>query len=251
MLLDPFGHLHFCDLGQGKFETEEGHEHLCGTPGYVAPEICLNHIGRRTAYHSEVDIWSVGLVILELLTGGDPVLGGLRSWVEQLSEMTNTSLGPQSTESAIQKAETRYEADLMVLVSVIQDYEARNLVWQMLQWRPENRPTVAAIMRHPYFVGYRYDAIPVDARAYWENIRMRRNAFLTASYFPARNPSIDEFGDLWDPQTLMPCGGQGTDGAEDPLRVLVPEQFWVDPVHGSCIRTFGPSVMAEARTEGP
>ncbi|OCH84568.1 kinase-like protein, partial [Obba rivulosa] len=69
ILLDPKGHLRICDLGQARPDYKNGYTHLCGTPGYAAPEICLNATCCRRSYDCQVDIWSVGVIIMEMLSG--------------------------------------------------------------------------------------------------------------------------------------------------------------------------------------
>lgn len=42
---------------------------ICGTPGYMAPEICLGD-----SYTKKCDIYSMGCLIFELVCGYPPVL---------------------------------------------------------------------------------------------------------------------------------------------------------------------------------
>ncbi|XP_059165367.1 leucine-rich repeat serine/threonine-protein kinase 1-like [Physella acuta] len=56
------------DYGISKFSTLQGLSGLFGTPGYMAPEVM-----DRLAYTSKVDIYSFGIVMLEVLTGVTPV----------------------------------------------------------------------------------------------------------------------------------------------------------------------------------
>jgi serine/threonine protein kinase len=70
ILLDRVGHVRLVDFGLSKEGVESplnGATSLCGTPEYLAPEI-LNKKGHGTA----VDIWAVGMVLYEFLTGLPP-----------------------------------------------------------------------------------------------------------------------------------------------------------------------------------
>lgn len=55
------------DLGISKIIVEEGEHTLCGTPYYVSPEIASG-IG----YKFNTDIWSLGIVLYEMITGIKP-----------------------------------------------------------------------------------------------------------------------------------------------------------------------------------
>ena len=48
---------------------------VCGTPYYIAPEVL------REWYGSKVDIWSLGVVLYQLLTGNMPFDGTSRTQV--------------------------------------------------------------------------------------------------------------------------------------------------------------------------
>ena len=49
------------------FITNTNIINCCGSPKYMAPEI----IKRKTNYNEKIDIWALGLITYELLTGGD------------------------------------------------------------------------------------------------------------------------------------------------------------------------------------
>jgi calcium/calmodulin-dependent protein kinase (CaM kinase) II len=44
---------------------------ICGSPGYIAPEICLNEKG----YDVKIDMFSVGVICYAMFTGALPFMG--------------------------------------------------------------------------------------------------------------------------------------------------------------------------------
>ena len=48
------------------FERDEMNT-VCGTPVYWAPEI-----GERSGYNDQADLWSIGVILLEMLIGRKP-----------------------------------------------------------------------------------------------------------------------------------------------------------------------------------
>ena len=65
LLMDAMGHICLCDFGLcKKLDINESMNTFCGTPDYLAPEI-LN----RKAYNKDVDWWSFGILLFELIVG--------------------------------------------------------------------------------------------------------------------------------------------------------------------------------------
>ena len=69
VMIDYDGHVKLIDFGFAKRLSERNNYRTktnCGTIGYTAPEILL---GLTNGYSLQVDIWSYGIVIAELLSG--------------------------------------------------------------------------------------------------------------------------------------------------------------------------------------
>jgi len=68
ILVDAKGHLKLTDFGYAK-QLQQGQRtfSICGTPGYIAPEILCG-----TGHNEMVDWWALGIFIFEMLDGNGP-----------------------------------------------------------------------------------------------------------------------------------------------------------------------------------
>lgn len=75
ILLDEHGRIRLCDFGFARMTESKRNKHMtmCGTEGWVAPEILLG-----MSYDTSCDIFSYGVVVAELITGKKP---GVDLWV--------------------------------------------------------------------------------------------------------------------------------------------------------------------------
>jgi len=88
LLLAQNGYLKIADFGLAK-EIGSGSHSVCGTPEYIAPEIILN-----TAYGLEVDWWSLGILIFQLLTGTVPFFDGKSHFCTYMKILSNEVVYP-------------------------------------------------------------------------------------------------------------------------------------------------------------
>jgi len=65
ILLDNYGHIKLADFGLSTEEDKS--KSICGTPQYLSPEMIL---GKK--YDKAIDLWSLGIIIYEMLTGWPP-----------------------------------------------------------------------------------------------------------------------------------------------------------------------------------
>jgi len=80
IMLDREGHVKLSDFGCVKESaSDEVNYTFCGTVEYMAPEI-LNRSGR---HGKEVDWWSFGILVHDMLTGAPPFTGGNRKIITE------------------------------------------------------------------------------------------------------------------------------------------------------------------------
>mmetsp|Transcript_7846 Transcript_7846/g.5888 ORF Transcript_7846/g.5888 Transcript_7846/m.5888 type:complete len:99 (-) Transcript_7846:96-392(-) len=90
-------HVKLCDFGWSTHTIDERRTTFCGTVDYVAPELIY-----QEPYDEKIDIWAVGILTYELLTGQAPFTG--LNEKETYSKITNLEI--QQTEFYRDKVST-------------------------------------------------------------------------------------------------------------------------------------------------
>ena len=131
ILLDNNGNCKLCDFGLANFDIKNNDnelnkkENYCGTPEYFAPEI-LN----KSSCGKSVDIWAIGILLFEMLTGRPP----FKIDIDKLDSYSNNS--------KIWKI--NWTDDFPRL--------ARDLISRILVPNPEDRLNLDQILSHQWFI---------------------------------------------------------------------------------------------------
>ena len=91
-----------CDFGWSTHTIDERRTTFCGTVDYVAPELVY-----QEAYDHMIDIWAIGILTFELLTGQAPFTG--ENETATYSNITNLDL-QQNSNSQVHFNSLSYEA---------------------------------------------------------------------------------------------------------------------------------------------
>ena len=103
---------------------------LCGTPIYLAPEVVNNY-----GHDEKIDIWCVGVLMFELLTGMPPWKG---------EDVTTVK---------------RNIIQLKINWPKNMDKDAKDLIGKILRYMPEERPSLRSILMHRFFTKYFPNAV--------------------------------------------------------------------------------------------
>ena len=103
---------------------------MCGTPIYLAPELVNNY-----GHDHRVDIWCIGVLMFELLTGQAPWIG------EDV----------QTLKYNISQMKIRWPKNM--------DPDAVDLLKKTLRYNPEERISLRNMLMHPFFIKYYPDAV--------------------------------------------------------------------------------------------
>lgn len=122
LLLDENNRIKLCDYGWACFyNPEEKMKTYCGTPEYVSPEMI-----RKIGYNEKVDIWSVGVLLFEMLSGYAPF----------------SSSNKEDLYNNILKVKINWPDDFPM--------QAKDLISKILKYEPSERLTVDEILKHPW-----------------------------------------------------------------------------------------------------
>ena len=99
---------------------------FCGTPNYIAPEILDKEKG---GYSYEIDIWSVGVIMYELIIGTHP-------------------FGDSDNRNIYNKI---YKIDYYFPKNIIISNVSKDLIRQILKFDPKIRPSLDQILNHYFF----------------------------------------------------------------------------------------------------
>lgn len=152
ILIGKDGEIKLGDFGLCNYE-ENKRSTYCGTPEYIAPEQLQ---GKR--YSIEVDIWAVGILMFELLTGETPFLqkncDDKKNWQKSLAHNIK-HVDPEFPD---------YYPEL-----------AKNLTKMLLQKDPEMRPNIQQVMDDPFWIA---NQISFKNKETIEASKFRRNRYL-------------------------------------------------------------------------
>ena len=124
VLLDNDGRCKLADFGWSNFEeTNKQRETYCGTPEYLAPEMI-----NKSGHDERVDIWSLGVLLFEMLTGKTPF-----NFKGDRNQLYNS----------IKNLRIVWTDDFPPL--------AKDLISKILKLNPDDRLTIDQIISHQWF----------------------------------------------------------------------------------------------------
>ena len=138
VLLTNDSNIKLTDFGWSNYINFEGEQRLtfCGTPIYLAPEMIQN-IG----HDEHVDIWCLGVLLFELLTGTPPFIGQNRALL--MKNIINVNIDwPSPPRLPI-------------------DPDAKDLISKILKKKPSERMSLENIVKHNFFIKYCPNIKPV------------------------------------------------------------------------------------------
>ena len=114
------------DFGWSNYmQEDEKRQTVCGTPIYLAPEII-----KEEGHDEKVDIWCIGVLLFELITGNVPFQG---NDIDTLKEN-------------ILHLKIAWPKDINI--------DAKNLIKRILKLDPKARISLEEMLQHPFFTKY-------------------------------------------------------------------------------------------------
>ena len=153
ILVDPLhGLIKICDFGSAKFITNDRNSvSEIGSLNYRAPELLL---GNRT-YSTEIDIWSAGCVIAEMLLDDYQLFQGMDD-NDQLIEIMKVIGEPsneekQSFSHEIEWPQVERISNISIVLPIETDPKLIDLLERIFVYNPNKRATALELLRHPFF----------------------------------------------------------------------------------------------------
>ena len=135
ILLDKAGRIKVADFGWSNFlKPNVPRTTFCGTLDYLPPEM----LTRSHVHDQMVDIWSIGVLCYELLTGKAPFMP---------NDVSNLKDIEKATQENIANVKYDFPKDFPAL--------ARDLVSKILKKNPRTRLSLPEIKSHPWIKGTR------------------------------------------------------------------------------------------------
>ena len=124
VLIDSEGHAKLADFGLAKENIDERKNatSFCGSPAYLAPEML-----KSTGVSKPSDVYQIGTVLYELLTGMPPF------YTENLKQLYQN----------IAKAKLQYPKNCPPV--------AKDLMMKMMERNPNKRINIENVKKHPFF----------------------------------------------------------------------------------------------------
>ncbi|GHP11070.1 hypothetical protein PPROV_000980000 [Pycnococcus provasolii] len=133
LLLDANGDVKIADFGWCVHALSSRRTTLCGTLDYLAPEMV-----KGSPHTDKVDVWSLGVLMYELLYGDPPFLA--QGHGETYRRIVEVDLHFPEPDAKMDQASARSMES------------ARNLIRQLLVKNPEERMRLEDVLLHPWIV---------------------------------------------------------------------------------------------------
>ena len=125
ILISDSDEIKITDFGFARYyKQNEMVETICGSPLYMAPEIM-----KKKKYKSNVDLWSVGIIMYEMLTGYVPFKA--RTPLELIQTIENTD-------------KVKFPSNIEI------SEDCKNLLNSLLQKNPDDRISWSNFFKHPW-----------------------------------------------------------------------------------------------------
>lgn len=126
LLVGYHGELKIADFGWSVHAPSSRRKTFCGTLDYLPPEIIAN-----LPHNELVDVWSLGILLFEFLTGEPPFV----------TEGSN-----ENTYQRIRNLDIKYPSTM--------SYGAKDLIQKLLRIQPNDRISLKNVLQHPWIKQY-------------------------------------------------------------------------------------------------